>query len=148
MNSKFQFLLCTVLIVILSSNIQAQTFGKIITKKEANILFGPVIDSVKISSASLDTIIAKTDKVTMFFVKKSKIAIKGDKQKVLYNNGVKLDSTDVFNKFSKSILKELLLSGSSIKAKDIMIEKRSTVMTITSGDLTLEFGIGCPPLCD
>ena len=148
MSSKKLVLIFIAVIFTFSVRIEGQAIGKIIHNKEARILFGPVVDSVQINISMLNKMITDTKKVAMFLIKKNKVIIKGDKGKILYNQGVSADSTDIFNVFSISTLKKFLASADSTGAKKVTIQKRSTVMSLSTSDLTLEFGIGCPPFCD
>ena len=51
----------------------------------------------------------------------------------------------VFHRFSKSIVKELLSLG---KEEISYVEKRAEVLSITNGEFTLEMSDPCPPNCD
>lgn len=127
-----------------SFNLQAQTIGKIFSKSEANTLFGPVLDSKTMSVLELNSIISQTNQYVLFIIKNGVVAIKGDGGSVLYNGGITLNATDVFMKYSKSIVNDLF--SQSISGL-ISIEKRSNVLSLTTGELTLELGVDCPPLC-
>ena len=130
---------------LFSINLHAQIIGKIFSKSEANTLFGAVIETKDISVSELNTILNQTDQNVMFLIKNGTIAIKGDGGKEIYNNGITLESNDVYSKYSKSLVKNLVfMSTSGI----ITIEKRKSVISLTTGEITLELGLGCPPICD
>ena len=130
---------------LFSINLHAQIIGKIFSKSEANTLFGAVIETKDISVSELNRILNQTDQNVMFLIKNGTIAIKGDGGKEIYNNGITLESNDVYSKYSKSLVKNLVfLSTSGI----ISIEKRKSVISLTTGEITLELGLGCPPICD
>lgn len=130
---------------LFSINLHAQIIGKIFSKSEANTLFGAVIESKDISVSELKTVIGFTKTYVMFYIKNGAVAIKGDDGKVIYNTGIALTQSDVFKKYSKSMVLDLLyLSTSGI----IALENRGKVLTLSSGEVTLELSMDCPPYCN
>lgn len=130
---------------LFSVNLQAQIIGKIFSKSEANTLFGAVIESKDISVSELKTLVGLTNKYVMFSIKNGAVAIKGDDEKLIYNSGIALSERDVFKKYSKSMVLDLLfLSTSGI----IAVENRGKVITLTTGEVTLELSLDCPPYCN
>jgi len=118
--------------------------GKIISKEEANKLFGPVLVSKEIPSSTLKSLISQSAKVIMFNIMNNDVYILGDSRKVLLPAGLTINSSEVFHVYSTSIVHELLSNGSGPMT---YIEKREKVLTITNGNFTLEYSIICPPFC-
>lgn len=144
MKSKMVVIFSVLAISIFSINLHAQTVGKIFSKNEANTLFGAVLESKTMSVSELKSIISQTNNYVMFLIKNGVVAIKGDGGTVIYNGGVTLYSTDVFMKYSKSMVSDILLISTT---GEIYIEKRNSVISVSNDTNTLEYGQPCPPLC-
>lgn len=144
MKFKMFVLLSVLTFSFFSINLYAQTVGKIFSKNEANTLFGSVLESKAISISELKSVMNQTNQYLMFLIKDGAIAIKGDGGNVIYNGGVVLTSSDVFIKYSKSVLIELLYLSTD---ENVYIEKRSSVTTVSNNGNTLELGQPCPPFC-
>jgi hypothetical protein len=148
-----KFNLCSLLSVlfflVFSSHISsAQTVaGKIFTKEEADNLFGPVVQSVKISASQLQQMLSQTGDYLMFRFEGTSLYILNSKRSALYSSVGSLKSfsaADVMKVYSTSVIKELLNKGQS---DTITIEERQSVMSVTDGDYTMEYALGCPPVC-
>ena len=123
----------------------AQTIGKIFTKEEANTLFGRVVDSVKISPAELNAAITKTEKDVMFRLVNGTLTILGDRRAPVYPSAETLvGRLDVFHRYSKSLVVELLSKGTG---DAVYMENRKDVFSVTFGGYTLEMSYPCPPSC-
>ena len=133
----------TVLVVTLIS-FYACPQGKILSKEEANKLFGTVLVSKEMPSSTLMSLANKSTKVIMFNVIDNNIYIMDKNRKVLLPEGFAVSSSQEFHVFSTSIVHELLSNGNNPVT---YIEKRKDVLTITNGNYTLEFAILCPPFC-
>jgi hypothetical protein len=132
------------LILLLTGTNLCQTYGKIFPNSEADRIFGNVSDSVNMPVTELQNLMAMTNNVLMFNLKDSNLVVLGDGRKLLYPPSATVDSTDVFEVYSKSIINDLLNEG---KAAIVYVEKRKSVLTITCGHYTLEQGTDCPPWC-
>jgi len=129
-------------VALMSINVYSQ--GKIISKEEANKLFGAVLVSKEIPTSTLKLLVNQSSKVIMFSFIKNDVYILGDNRKVLLPAGLSVSSSEVFHVYSASIVQELLNNGNTSVT---YIEQRKEVLTITNGDLTLEYALICPPLC-
>lgn len=129
-------------IALMSVNVYSQ--GKIISKEEANKLFGAVLVSKEIPTSTLKSLVSQSIKVIMFNIINNDIYISNNNRKVLLPSGFSVNSSEVFHVYSTSIVQELLNSGNS---KVAYIEQRKEVLTITNGNYTLEYSIICPPYC-
>lgn len=122
----------------------SQDYGKIISRDEADKLFDSVLVSVKMTAETVQDLISKTEKDVMFKIIENSVVILDNNRKVLYPEYKSVNSEDVFTLYSVSVLKDLLSEG---KTAFVYIEQRKEVLTITSGNYTLEFGSDCPPDC-
>lgn len=129
-------------IALMSVNVYSQ--GKILSKEEANKLFGAVLASKEIPTSTLKSLVNQSSKVIMFNFIKNDVYILGDNRKVLLPAGFSVSSSEVFHVYSTSIVQELLDNGNTSMT---YIEQRKEVLTITNGNYTLEYAIICPPLC-
>ena len=130
------------LFLVLSINCFSQ--GKILSKVDADKLFGPVEISKEISSDQLNLYSQQTIDKIMFKIINNEIYILDNKRNVLLPIGTTINSTDVFSVYSVSIVQKLLSDGGSPFS---YVEKRNSVLTITNGDFTLEYSGYCPPFC-
>ncbi len=130
-------------VALMSINVYSQ--GKILNKEEANKLFGAVLVSKEMPTSTLKTLINQSSKVIMFNIINNDSYILGDNRKVLLPAGFSVSSSEVFHAYSTSIVQELLDNGGS---QVTYIEQRKEVLTITNGDLTLEYSWICPPFCN
>lgn len=118
--------------------------GKILTKEEANDMFGAVLVSKEISSAAINSFTTQSSNVLMFNIIGNEIHVLDNKRKVLLPAGTSINNKVVFSVYSIQVVNELLTKGN----KPITtVEKRESVLTITNGNFTLEFAWLCPPLC-
>ena len=81
----------------------------------------------------------------MFEILNGQAVILGDNRIVLFPSGFQIEPQEIFHVFSLSIIKEFLAAA---EVNQIAVEKRGDVLSLTSGDVTLEFSIPCPPYCD
>lgn len=131
-------------VLLFSVVCNSQDYGKIISRDEAQTLFGSVLVSVKMPVETLQDLVSKTEKVIMFKIIEDSVVILDNNRKVLFPDGKSVSSKTVFTVYSISVLNELLSQG---KAAFIHIEQRKEVLTITNGNYTLEYGAPCPPDC-
>ena len=129
-------------IALMSMNVFSQ--GKILSKEEADKLFGPVLVSKEIPSSTLKELVSKSVEVIMFNIVDDDVYILGDDRKVLLPAGLNIKSTDKYHVFSTLIVQELLSRGSN---PTTYIEQREKVLTISNGNITLEYSWICPPIC-
>ena len=133
----------TALLLFLS--FEAYSQGKIISKEEANKLFGPVLISKVFLTDGLQTTIDKSKEIVMFKIIDKEVYILNNNRDVLLPEKVKVDSSEVFSVYSLSVLQELMKNG----GKDTTyVEQRDSVLTLTNGSLTVEYAKPCPPICN
>ncbi|OGU75849.1 MAG: hypothetical protein A2V93_01080 [Ignavibacteria bacterium RBG_16_34_14] len=129
-------------ITLMSINVYSQ--GKILSKEEANKLFGAVLVSKEMPTSTLQSLVNQSTKVIMFNFINNDGYILDNNRKVLLPAGFSVSSSEVFHVYSTSIVQELLDNGGS---QVTYIEQRKEVLTITNGNYTLEYSIICPPVC-
>ena len=130
-------------VTLMSINVYSQ--GKILSKEEANELFGTVLVSKEMPASSLKAFVGQSSKVIMFNIINNDVYILDDSRKVLLPSGFSVSSSEVFHVYSTLIVQELLDNGNTPVT---YIEQRKEVLTITNGDLTLEYALICPPFCN
>ncbi len=134
-------------LIAFSLNVLAQdekVHGKIITKAEADEMFGPVVKSVQVSKSLLAGLNANSGKHIMFNIIDGKLAILNEKRESIFPLYLKITDEQVFHLFSTSIVNEFL---SMSKEDNVTVEMRGDVLSITSDGSTLEFSTACPPMC-
>lgn len=127
-----------------STSLLSQTYGEIFTSAEANQKFGPVLKSVTVPSFTLKELLNQTDKYIMFKVVEDEALILDNKRNLLYPMAKNINPTDVFTVFSVSVIYELLSLGNNTK---VFVEQRNSVLSVSSGGLTMEVGVLCPIWC-
>jgi len=132
--------------MILFANIcPAQTYGKLFTRTEADKLFGPVVESIKISPAELKSAVSQTEKYVMFRILAGEAKILGDNRKAIFPSAfTAVGTTEVYHLYSKSLVEELLTKGAG---EAVYLENRKEVFSVTFGEITLEMSYLCPPIC-
>ena len=145
MNSFLKSTLFSIFIslVIISTSL-AQTYGQLFTKQEADEKFGLVLQSIDISRSAFESFLTQTSNYIMFKVKDKNAIVLDNKRKVIYPEGVLINSNETFTMYSISVVNELLSKGNE---KTVHIEQRSEVLSISSGGFTMEIGALCPPIC-
>ena len=140
------FFLSMLLVIFLACASQSfsQTFGKIFTREEADNMFGKVLQSRPIPTQLVWELLNRTNNYIMFRIENNKVIVLDNKRNVLYPEGIVVNSQDVFTVYEVSVLAELLNLGNS---SEVQVEKRSEVLSITSGGYTMEIGALCPPFC-
>jgi hypothetical protein len=129
---------------ILAVNLFGQEHGKIFSANEANSLFGEVLESEEITVETLNQLLQNTNSVIMFRLSNNQLTILGDNRSLLFSTASYSESNEVFNLFSKEKVSEFLQRSNGMS---VFVEKRKKVLTLTSGVVTLELAVGCPPLC-
>ena len=127
------------------SNSFAQTYGEIFTVSEANQNYGSVLKSISISRTTLENLLNETNNYIMFRIVNNRVFVLDDTRRVLRPKNMLVNSRDVFTMYSKSVVQDLLSQGSG---SDVYIEQRSSVLTVTYGNYTMEVGSICPPFCN
>ncbi|HCY75822.1 MAG TPA: hypothetical protein DHV28_07855 [Ignavibacteriales bacterium] len=118
--------------------------GKILSKENADQLFGPVLVSKEISTDTLVMYTNQSVNVIMFKLMNNDLYILDNNRNALLPLGVTINSKEVFSMYSVAIVQQLLSDGNS---PSTTVEKRKGVLTITNGEFTLEYSILCLPLC-
>ena len=138
-------------LLLLSSIAIAQTttstavIGKLYTKAQADQIYGPVLQSIPISTSTLSALAAKTPNYIMFNIINGKLAIANSARMVLSGAMVSLSASQQMKVFSTSIVNQLIKQGG---ASTTTIELRANnTLTVTNGDNTLEMAQACPPWC-
>lgn len=145
MNAKIKFTYISIFFIALFTvQSYSQTFGKIISKSEADSLFGKVLVSIDLSKDSLQTYSAETDSLLMFKINNDSLYILNNKRKALYPIGSNISSKETFTVYETQKLIELMTLG---KNNINYVELRQKVLTITNGMYSIEFGDICPPVC-
>jgi hypothetical protein len=127
-----------------SSSTFSQTYGEIFTNTEANQKFGRVLISVALPTSSLQGLLNRTNNFIMFKIIDGEVFVLDKNRNVLYPEGKTFNSQEVFTMFSISVMNELLNLGN----KDIvLVEQRSSVLSVSNGGFTLEVGVFCPTFC-
>lgn len=130
---------------ILNPDLFAQSIGKIFKKADADTIFGKVYFSKNIDSNLIQKMLSDTTNITMFKLTKDKLIILNKNKKPIYPDTISVNNDETFYLFTKDKLKELFdKSGNKSGAN---IEMRGSSLTITSGDITLEQAVICPPIC-
>ena len=140
------FFLSMLIVIFLACASQSfsQTYGKIFTNEEADNLFGKVLHSSSIPTQLVQELLNQTNNYLMFRIENNRVIVLDNKRNVLFPEGVLINSQDVFTVYAVQVLTELLNLGNSSEVK---VEKRSEVLSITSGGYTMEVGVFCPPFC-
>lgn len=119
--------------------------GKIYPKDEANLLFGPAVTVVSIPTVQLNNLTSQSSNYLMFRIFNGNLTILGDNRLVLFPANSVVNPQDVFEYFSISLIRQLISDGNSTVT---FVEVRNNgIVTLTSGDYTLETGAFCPPYC-
>lgn len=132
------------LFVLAIFTIQLFSQGKILTKENANQLFGPVLVSMEIPTETLKYFTNQSVNVIMFKLMNNDLYILDNNRSALLPVGVTINSTEVFSVYSTTIVQQLLADGNT---PFTYVEKRKDVLTITNGEFTLEYAGLCPPYC-
>lgn len=145
MYKRLFFLLSMLIILFLTSTSSlSQTYGEIFTNTEANKKFGRVLKSISLPTSSLQGLLNRTNNFVMFKLIDGEVFVLDKKRNILYPKGRTINSQEVFTVFSISVINELLSLGN----KDmVQVEQRSSVLSVTCGEYTLEVGVFCPPFC-
>jgi len=121
------------------------TIGKKFGKKEANALFGKVINSQKVTRAELKDALAKAKDYVMFRMNKSdNTSLRENSTQNVYTESSSLTAGEKGYVFSKSVVEDFL---SASTAEEFTIETRASVLTLSDGSNLLEMSAICPPMC-
>ncbi|MCU7491509.1 MAG: hypothetical protein HF300_13645 [Ignavibacteria bacterium] len=123
-----------------------EVIGKIFTKAEADQMFGPVLKKFDIDVNAVKALLDQAGDYVMFNYDSDDLYIANGKKKVIFNYGQMKNSfpTEIFRKFSVSVVRDLLSRGSEDK---VHIEKRADVVTLTYAESTMDMAKLCPPNC-
>jgi len=142
------FIKSVLLVLVLAFNLSnSQTIvGKIYSKGEADIIYGPVVTSIQISSSLLNNLTNVTTNYIMFSINNGNLHILGDQRKPLYPDGIAVDPQTEMRLFSVSLVRKIIIDGNN--PYTTVEIRNNNVLTITNGNYTLEFSWLCPPNCD
>jgi len=154
MRNFSSFILSIIILISVTPNLRSQGIvnpGQILSKTQANQLFGTPVESFSFNKKALLNILTKTPDFVMFGYKNGKFLITNAKRKLLYPENITVASDDVLNTFGTQVMAEFIEQVSSTK---VLIELRpGAILTISSDDdgdsdgSTLEYSVPCPPLC-
>lgn len=133
-----------ILLIVVLLAIQLFPQGKILSKENADQLFGPVLVSKEILTEPLKMYTNQSTNVIMFKLMNNDLYILDNNRNALLPLGATINSTEVFSMYSVAIVQQLLSDGNN---PFTTVEKRKDVLTITNGIFTLEFAGLCPPYC-
>lgn len=156
--------LITFLAIILmfgSSTVSAQgklgVVGKLFTQQEANVLFGKVIGSIDIPAKDLQEALKNAKDYVLFTIKNNRVIIRDERRRPISEENEYLEDNDKLYIFSKSQVEKLLgnarprktnsLSVTASATPVVTVEVRASVLSLTTGDATLEMVLSCPPIC-
>lgn len=122
----------------------AQISGQIFSNQEADNLFGPVIKSIPISRVDFQFFLTKTNNYIMFKVENNEAIVLDNNRDVIFPEGKKINSTDVFTVYKLTVVNELLSKGND---NMVYIQQRNKVLSVSVGNYTMEVGALCPPIC-
>ena len=123
----------------------AQTYGEIFTVSEANQNYGSVLKSISISRTTLENLLNECNNYIMFRIVNNRVFVLDHSRRVLRPENRSINSRAVFTMYSVSVVQDLLSQGGG---SDTYIEQRSSVLTVTYGNYTMEVGTICPPFCN
>ncbi len=140
-------ILTLVLLISVTTNAQGRMgfVGKIFDKKEAKTLFGEVKKSFELKPNILKQALLQAKDYVLIVVKNGRISIANEKKQVLAGEVQAISGLETTSyAFSKDKVAEFItLIGSST----IQVEERSSTLTLTASDITLEMSMPCPPIC-
>lgn len=122
----------------------AQVAGVIYTKAEADLKFGPVLNSIGMDTAQLNKLLSQSGKYLLFKIDNGNLYILDENRKPLQPNNFKVQPEEIYKIVSVSKIKELLNKGQN---HQIFFEVRKNVYSLTYGNNTLEEVSNCPPSC-
>lgn len=145
MNTIFKYVSITFILILLFNNsLSAQISGQIFTNQEADNLFGPVITSVPLPRISFQEFLTKTENYIMFKVIDNKAVVLDNKRNVIFPEGMIIDPDDKVTVYKVSVVNELLSKSND---ETVFIQQRTNVLSVSTGDFTMEVGSICPPYC-
>lgn len=147
---KTRLLIFLLLQFILTAQIYPQEIGIIIGKAEANQLFGEVQSYVELDLNTAKSLLNSAGQFIMFSIVNDRLIVLDENRNVIYpfSSDVIVNNTDVYHKYSVSKYGELLeKEPNPDSSENVKFELRSEVFSITYGESTLEFSMGCPPNC-
>lgn len=124
---------------------KAQITGIIYSKAEAYQKFGPVLDSIEMDTAQLNTLLSSSGNYLLFKINEGNLYILSSDRKPLYPADFTVQPDEVYKIVTVSIIKELINQGQN---KQIFFEARKDVSSLTNGNFTLEEISDCPPFCN
>lgn len=128
----------------LAQSYKSLRIGKMFNQKEARELFGEVKSSIKINPNVLKNALKKADDFVALKVKNGKLMVVNQKRQSLTDEVTTLDVSETVYIFSTSVIEDFL---SAIGESTVAVETRTSTLTLTAADTTLEFSMTCPPIC-
>jgi hypothetical protein len=123
------------------------TYGTIFTKEQADQDYGPALESIPIPAEAFRLLLNQTSNHIMFRIENGNLFVLDNNRNLIYpQTDANIQPTDECIVYSLSVIDELLES-SGIPGINVNIERRSSVLSVTYGDKTMETGAMCPPNC-
>lgn len=124
-----------------------EVYGRIYSKTDADQIYGPVLKKFDIDLATVQALLDQAGDYIMFNYDTDDLLVLDGKRNLIFNRGQlkKILPSDIFKKFSVSVVKDLLSRGSEDK---VHVEKRKDVISVTFAESTMEFAQDCPPNCN
>ncbi|MBI1936935.1 MAG: hypothetical protein HYS25_02315 [Ignavibacteriales bacterium] len=135
------------LLVASCATVYTPEYGKLFTKEEANTLYGKPIESIAMDAKTFRSVLAETKNILMYAIVDGEIILAGEGRKVLYPVGKSIPEKTVLYVASKKVVQELIDKIGATENAQIFIERRSSVISISYENYTLEQGTPCPPNC-
>lgn len=118
--------------------------GELFTREDANQRFGPVLKSIDLPLSTFSNLAGQTSAHLMFRIQDNNVIVLDGQRNVIYPVGTQINSQDVFSVYSVSVINELITNGNETS---VSIEQRQNVLSISYGQMTMEVGGLCPPIC-
>lgn len=170
MKKLYSFFILFSFILFLSSSINAQgklgVVGKSFNKKDANILFGKVMGSIRVPKADIQRAIESAGDYVLFGIKNNRVHVLDEKKFSLTERTFSFGKSEAAYIFSKEVVKSFLertkddyitfeLRNNSPKVSNpkggqystSAVQSGEIIFTLSAGEETLEMALPCPPMC-
>lgn len=144
MSKIYHVIISAVILLLFLSCSSTQQIGKVYTNTEAYQKFGVVISSYETPVDKVKELLTKTENFIMFGILNKTPVILDNNRKLLYPEKSDYKDTDVFTAYSINAVKDLFAKSNE---KNLVIEQRREVLSVSIGNYTLENGWKCPPNC-
>ena len=123
------------------------TYGVIFTKQQADQDYGLPLESIPIPAETFRLLLNQTSNYIMFRIENGNLFVLDNNRNLIYPQiDSNIQPTDECIVYSLSVIDQLL-GSSGIPGINVNVERRSSVLSVTYGDKTMETGANCPPYC-